>query len=231
MARRQSVVPVLIGLGVVAYLAKRRAGATLAADDADAGLSGYGGDHGGTDFSGYYDAIHDGRQDAYLGIVPALAAAAVPAVTNYVQNLFGGGARDAARQQRAQFFTEYAQSGSVLAAQYLYGGLNQVAGNEKPYYQQGIQQLESANVAVAQEASRRGPLWIGSDDAQAPTAQQQMVQRVLADKSPLTHAVDVVGDALTGAGGAAGRAVAGVPPAVLLGGVALLAVMLSKRGR
>lgn len=104
---------------------------------------------------------------------------AVGAGITAVFSAFGaGGDRDRAREERAQFFTQAAQRGSVLAARYILGGKKDVASNEQKYYDAAIAATPPDILAKAQAA---GSLWNGADVATAPLDSQQMVRDVRAD--------------------------------------------------
>jgi hypothetical protein len=104
-----------------------------------------------------------------------------------VSNMFGGGAKtDAERQQRANFFRDAAKLGSVTAARYLLGGMQNTASHEVPYYQAAINDLKSTATgqAALNQASIQGPLWAaGIPD---PGGTQSMVNNVKLDLQALS---------------------------------------------
>lgn len=113
----------------------------------------------------------------YLGILPAIAAAAIPSVKQLAQralnSLIGivdpGKKRDANRKARADIWCSLANAGSITAARRVLGGSKlQYTPKERQYYIDCWQRLLQTKPMLAQQAITLGQLGIpepGSDVA------------------------------------------------------------------
>jgi hypothetical protein len=129
-----------------------------------------------------------------LGIVPAVAAAAIPQAESLVRQALSalvsiidpGKKRDAYREQRAEIYYQLANAGSVTAARILHGGsVLQYTPKERQYYVDRWAKLTSAHpdiasAALAAEQAAGQPMGVpepGSDAAPSiPTSVLQGYQ-------------------------------------------------------
>lgn len=83
-------------------------------------------------------------------------------------DLFGGTSTvDQQRKARADYFGQLAMSGNVNAARILIGGTQNTSGNEIPYWQSWLQQLQAtaAGQQTLAQAQQLGAWWpVGSSD-------------------------------------------------------------------
>lgn len=94
-------------------------------------------------------------------------AAGVNFASDLYSSLTQGSQRDQQRQARAAYFGQLALQGNVYAAQILIGAQPNVAGDEAPYWQNWITQLQgtSQGQATLSQAQQLGPYWpVGSSD-------------------------------------------------------------------
>lgn len=93
----------------------------------------------------------------------ALARSAGSLLTS-IENIFDPGkARDAQRLQRAQFFTQSADVGSITAALYIRGGLLNVGSNEMPDYTAAAASVQATAPDVWAAAMAQQPKWLPGD--------------------------------------------------------------------
>jgi hypothetical protein len=137
----------------------------------------------------------------------AAAAKGAQSIASSVSNLFHSGATtDAQRLQRANFFRDSAKLGSITAARYLFGGLQNTASHEIPYYQAAIQDVgrDELGAAALEGAALQGAKWAaGVPD---PGGTQQMIDDVKRDLAALEQQAPV---APTSFGGRATTTTAG----------------------
>jgi hypothetical protein len=79
-------------------------------------------------------------------------------------NLFGGSGRDAQRQARADWVTEQALAGSVLAARMIIAGPANVASNEDPIWNNARAIVQAQRPDVLNAAIGQGPYWDTTDN-------------------------------------------------------------------
>lgn len=119
--------------------------------------------------SGANDSDRLGEYDTLGGagtfLVSAGANAIVPGSGAFVGtalSLFGGmfgtNTEDKTRMARVQYFYDLAAGGNVAAAQLMAGAIPDVSGNEQPYWQHALTQLQTANPAVYNAAAMGGPI-------------------------------------------------------------------------
>lgn len=80
-------------------------------------------------------------------------------------NLFGGGARDAQRQVRVDWFVQAAIEGSVTAGRVIIAAPQNVGSNEAKQWQAGYTKAQAGNPTVMAQALSAGPYWDSSDNA------------------------------------------------------------------
>lgn len=126
-----------------------------------------------------------------LGVLPALAVAAIPSVktlasralTSVLGIVDPGKRRTANRKARAQMWGDLARAGSITAARRVLGGQTmQYTVEEKGFYVTQWNQLRAVDPTLAAEAQRLGPLGIpdpGSDQvpAQLSPEDESAIQR------------------------------------------------------
>jgi hypothetical protein len=202
-------------------------------------------------------AVHRGVQP--LGFIAAASAAVsaasllekgVSGIWSGLENIFDPGAHtDAVRLARANFFRDAAEAGSVTAGRYILGGLQNVAGNEKPYYtaaQAAVLASAEPGPTVMQEAALQGAKWNRNDVAGDPnksamiTDVQTDLRTIAASVPSPVSAPTSTGTTLTTAGTSSVTGVHTLPgmtttapfnwaPYAISGGIALAAVLFSRK--
>lgn len=176
----------------------------------------------------------------YLGILPAVAAAAIPSVKQLAQkaltSLIGivdpGKKRDANRKARADIWCSLANAGSITAARRVLGGSKlQYTAKERQYYIDCWQKLMASKPALAQQAITLGQLGIpepGSDIAPPSLSSEDMAS--LQREIDAYNTAAQTGAPLPGPGApkalpAAGQSTASLGPLI---GVAIAGALLKK---
>jgi len=169
------------------------------------------------------DYYTDAALIAPIPIVGTAGAALATGAGIYQSILGGGSAIDQQRQARANYFGQLAMQGNVAAAQILLGAIPNVSGNEQPYWQNWITQLNASTSGqgTLQQAQALGPWWpVGSSDTVTNYPIMKNFVAQWASAHPLTT---VAGNIATGVGAAARSS---VTPWLLAGGGALALVFL-----
>jgi hypothetical protein len=112
------------------------------------------------------------------------AVKGISAIASSAGAIFDSGkSSDEQRQARAAFFRDSGIAGSVTAARYVLGGLQNTASHEIPYYQAAWSAIAAARPDVAAEAEAQGLKWASS--VPDPGGTQQMVNDVKQDLAAL----------------------------------------------
>lgn len=133
-----------------------------------------------------------------LGILPVLAAEAVPSVskilgkiaTGLLSVVDPGKKRDANREARAEMWFQYASAGSITAARRLYGGQTiQFTDKEKQYYRDRWAKFQPTHTDLAAQAVSLGALGIPEPGSSVePPSLSPADQQAIQDEINAYHA-------------------------------------------
>lgn len=196
----------------------------------DAGLSYFQDEYSNGD-GGFGDASRLGFSITSLTDPVSLAGGLVSAVGTAL------GGQDAQRQARANSIRDLALKGSVLAAQIVLAGPNNVSNNEAHFWTDAATVIQQQRPDVWTEAVAAGPWWPVGADFNMTAARAQIAQQLASVGVTVSNATQAFG---TVAGTATGSPIIAAQatgasllsnPIIVLGGAGLVAFALSRRGK
>lgn len=171
-------------------------------------------------------------------------AAATGLAASVIGHWFGGSAVDQQRQARVNYVAQAAVNNNVGAMQLILGGPSNVSGNEQQMWQTAYTLVKQVNPGVVAAAEAAGPVWLtNSGDTATNYPRMRAFIQAWASQNPVAAVTGSITGAISSFFNPAPPTVtpgvttpvtmgrSGISPVLLIGGLAVAAVVLSRRRR